>query len=241
MIFQGTHNICLLSVLGDPRTNQNPALLSFAILLFRWHNVLARRIKKEHPRWSDEELFQRTRRIVVASLQNVIMYEYLPAFLDAEVPPYRGYKRDTHPGITHMFQTAAFRFGHSLIPPGIYRRDGQCNFRATSMGYPAMRLCSTWWDSNDVLSITSIEEIIMGLASQLSEREDPVLCKDIRDNLFGPMEFSRRDLGALNIMRGRDNGLADFNSARVAYNLPRYKEFKDISPKLFKARPELLE
>ena len=177
----------------------------------------------------------------MASLQNVIMYEYLPAFLDAKVSEYTGYKRDTHPGITHMFQSAAFRFGHSLIPPGIYRRDGQCNFRTTSMGYPAMRLCSTWWDSNDVLSITSIEEIIMGLASQLSEKEDPVLCKDIRDNLFGPMEFSRRDLGALNIMRGRDNGLSDFNTARVAYNLPRYKNFRDINPTLFEARPELLK
>lgn len=81
----------------------------------------------------------------------------------------------------------------------------------------------------------------MGLASQLSEREDPVLCKDIRDNLFGPMEFSRRDLGALNIMRGRDNGLADFNSARVAFHLPRYKDFKDINPKLFDSRPDLLK
>lgn len=109
------------------------------------------------------------------------------------------------------------------------------------MGYPAMRLCSTWWDSNDVLAATSIEEVIMGLASQISEKEDPLLCKDIRDNLFGPMEFSRRDLGALNIMRGRDNGLPDYNSARVAFKLQKKKEFKDINPKLFEAQPELLK
>lgn len=215
-------------------------MLSFAILLFRWHNVLARRIKKQHPTWSDEDIFQRTRRIVVASIQNVIMYEYLPAFLDAEIPAYTGYAQDTHPGVGHMFQAAAFRFGHSLIPPGIYRRDGQCNYRQTTMGYSAMRLCSTWWDSNDVLSITSIEEVLMGMASQLAEREDPVLCKDIRDNLFGPMEFSRRDLGALNIMRGRDNGLPDYNSARHVFKLSKHKRFEDINPKLFKAKPELL-
>lgn len=59
-----------------------------------------------------------------------------------------------------------------------------------------------------------IEEVLMGMASQLSEREDALLCSDVRDNLFGPMEFSRRDLGALNIMRGRDNGLPDYNTAR---------------------------
>jgi Animal haem peroxidase. len=52
----------------------------------------------------------------------------------------------------------------------------------------------------------------MGMASQLSEKEDAVLCSDIRDKLFGPNEFSRRDLGALNIMRGRDNGIADYNT-----------------------------
>ncbi len=30
-------------VLGDPRTNQNPAFLTLGILFYRWHNVLARR------------------------------------------------------------------------------------------------------------------------------------------------------------------------------------------------------
>ena len=81
----------------------------------------------------------------------------------------------------------------------------------------------------------------MGMASQLAEREDPVLCSDVRDKLFGPMEFSRRDLGALNIMRGRDNGLADYNTARAAYKLPRRKEWKDINPELFEAKPETLK
>jgi len=56
-------------VLGDPRTNQNPALLAFGILFFRWHNVVAGRVQAQHPNWPDEEVFQRARRIVVATLQ----------------------------------------------------------------------------------------------------------------------------------------------------------------------------
>lgn len=137
-----------LFLLGDPRTNQNPALLTFGILFFRWHNVIALRVQEEHPDWPDEEVFQRARRIVVATLQNIIAYEYLPAFMDVKLPPYEGYKQDVHPGISHVFQSAAFRFGHTMIPPGLYRRDGKCNFRKTPMGYLALRLCSTWWDSN---------------------------------------------------------------------------------------------
>ncbi len=38
------------------------------------------------------------------------MYEYLPAFLGEEMPKYDGYKADIHPGISHVFQSAAFRY-----------------------------------------------------------------------------------------------------------------------------------
>lgn len=58
-----------VSVLGDARVNENPALLSFGLMLFRWHNVQANRLRKEHPDWSDEQLFQRARRWVIATLQ----------------------------------------------------------------------------------------------------------------------------------------------------------------------------
>lgn len=117
-------------------------------MFLRWHNTWAQRVKQAHPGWSDEDIFQKARRYVIASLQNVIMYEYLPAFLASEIPPYEGYKQDIHPGVGHIFQAAAFRFGHTMIPPGLYRRDANCNYKATAMGYPAIRLCSTWWDSS---------------------------------------------------------------------------------------------
>ena len=61
-----------------------------------------------------------------------------------------------------------------------------------------------------------VEDILRGLASQISEKEDAVLCADVRNKLFGPMEFSRRDLASLNIMRGRDNGIPDYNTVRVS-------------------------
>uniref|UniRef100_A0AAR5PYW1 NAD(P)H oxidase (H2O2-forming) n=1 Tax=Dendroctonus ponderosae TaxID=77166 RepID=A0AAR5PYW1_DENPD len=230
-----------LFMLGDPRTNQNPALLTLGILFFRWHNVMAERIQRTNPAWSDEDVFQKARRVVVATLQNIVLYEYLPAFLGEALPQYTGYQQNVHPGITHVFQSAAFRFGHSLIPPGLYRRDSKCNFKKTPMGHLALRLCSTWWDSNEVLTNNSIEELLMGMASQLAEKEDSVLCSDVRDKLFGPMEFSRRDLGALNIMRGRDNGLPDYNTVRAFYGLSRRSNWTEINPALFKEKPQLLD
>lgn len=228
-------------VLGDPRVNQNPAILAYGILMFRWHNVLAARVQAEYPDWSDDDVFQRARRLVIASLQNIIMYEYLPLLLgeDEPITPYTGYKPDVHPGISHVFQSAAFRFGHTMIPPGLYRRDSECNFKKTPSGHHGIRLCSTWWDAQEVIGRIGIEELLMGLSSQIAEREDSVLCSDVRDKLFGPMDFSRRDLAALNIMRGRDNGLPDYNTVRKAFGLEPVTKWTDINPVLAKKKPEL--
>lgn len=66
----------------------------------------------------------------------------------------------------------------------------------------------------------------MGMAIQLCEEEDHKIVEDLRGNVFGPLEFSRRDLMALNIQRGRDHGVPDYNSARVAYGL---HEVRDIN------------
>lgn len=91
----------------------------------------------------------------------------------------------------------------------------------------------------DVLSEVKVEDILMGMSSQICEREDSLLCSDVRDKLFGPMEFSRRDLGSLNIMRGRDNGLPDYNSARLSFGLPAKTSWHDIAPELFDKSPGL--
>ena len=68
-LYAKSNNLFIYLVLGDPRTNQNPAILAIGVVFFRYHNVIAARIQNEHPEWSDEEIFQRSRRLVVAALQ----------------------------------------------------------------------------------------------------------------------------------------------------------------------------
>jgi dual oxidase len=54
-----------------------------------------------------------------------------------------------------------------------------------------------WQDS---MANSTMEQLMRGLASQIAEREDHVLCSDVRNKLFGPLEFSRRDLGELKLI-----------------------------------------
>jgi len=67
------------------------------------------------------------------------------------------------------------------------------------------------------------------MASQISEREDNIVTPDLRGSVFGGLEFSRRDLMAVNIQRGRDHGLPDYNTARAAFGLKKWENFTEFA------------
>ena len=58
-----------------------------------------------------------------------------------------------------------------------------------------------------------------------------VLCRCLQ--VFGGLDFSRRDLMALNIQRARDHGLPDYNTARMSFGLPRVNSYREINPTIF--------
>jgi len=146
------------------------------------------------------------------------------------------------------------RFGHSLVPSVFLRRDAQCNFRRTSSSFGTagkigLRVCNTLLRGNDILMEPSpapefdptsteeyghgvrdsIDEWMMGLSSGLSEREDILMTSDLRNFVFGPVSYNRRDLAALNIQRARDNGIPDYNTVRAAWGLPPAGSFANVT------------
>ena len=55
----------LHAAIGNPRGNENPMLLSFAIIFFRLHNQIAERLNNEDY-GDDEQIFNEARRRVIA-------------------------------------------------------------------------------------------------------------------------------------------------------------------------------
>jgi len=63
---------------GEWRTSKNLALTSIQTLWNREHNRIAASLAALNPTWSDETLYQETRRIVIAELQMVVFNEFVP-------------------------------------------------------------------------------------------------------------------------------------------------------------------
>ncbi|KAK5619460.1 hypothetical protein CRENBAI_013845 [Crenichthys baileyi] len=243
----GEHGPQGLYELGNAWANENLFTAAEGIIWFRYHNYIATKLHKEHPEWSDEKLFQNARKTVVATFQNIALYEWLPVFLgDKKLPPYPGYQKFVDPGISPEFQAAAIRFGITMAPPGVYMRNRTCHFReiinidgSTS---PAMRLCNSFWkrQSANLKTSQDVDELLMGMASQIAEKEDNIVVEDLRDYMYGPLRFSRTDLVALTIQRGRDFGLQSYTETRRALDLPPVKTFEEINPELSTINPQLL-
>ncbi|XP_015123350.1 dual oxidase [Diachasma alloeum] len=220
--------------LGNPRGNENPFLLSFGVVWFRWHNAIAKNLKLQNPGWSGEKIYNEARKWVIASQQSIVVYEWLPQWLGEELTDYKGYNPAVDPQIEQFFQSAAFRFGHTLVPAGVYRKEAGregCALRGY-MG-KAIRTCNNFWLTKNKLRQGGqtidghiiIEDLLRGMVVQLTEAEDHKIVDDLRKSVFGPLEFSRRDLMALNIQRARDHGIPDYNTVRKFYKLHPVKSW----------------
>ena len=193
---------------GDVRSNENAALTALHTLFMREHNRLAVEIKDANPLWTDEQIFQRARKIVGAQIQAITYNEFLPA-LGVELAPYTTYGAGVDASIANEFSTAAYRFGHSMLTPTILRLD-QAGHEIDA-GHLALR--DAFFNAQ-VISADGIEPVLLGLVAQQQEEIDHYIIDDVRNFLFGPPGAGGLDLAALNMQRVRDHGLPGYVQMR---------------------------
>ncbi len=209
---------------GDVRAAENIVLASMHTLFVREHNRLADDILTANPQWSDEDVYQQARAIVIAQIQAITYKEFLPALLGQGVmEEYDGYDRTVNPTIANEFSTAAFRFGHSTLNDDIqfFGNHGRAVAEKISLAEAFFQPA--------LLSQTGIDVILKFEASTLSQQIDLQVVDSVRNFLFGHPGQGGLDLVALNIQRGRDHGLSDYNSTRQAYGLIPYESFDQIT------------
>uniref|UniRef100_A0A452UXS0 NAD(P)H oxidase (H2O2-forming) n=1 Tax=Ursus maritimus TaxID=29073 RepID=A0A452UXS0_URSMA len=211
------------------RGNRDPFLQAPGLLWGRYHNLCAQRLAREHPQWGDEELFQQARERVTATYQNIVLYEWLPTrhnpFLD--------------PSISPEFLAASEQFFSTMVPPGVYMRNASCHFQEVinrnSSTSRALRVCNSYWSRKhpNLRRAEDVDALLLGMASQIAEREDHVVVEDVLDFWPGPLKFSRTDHLAGCLQRGRDLGLPSYTKVLALTLVPSWPQVLESTAALY--------
>ena len=200
-------------VAGDVRANEQPGLTALHTLFVREHNRLCE-MMVSNGQTNDEKNYQRARKRVGAYIQAITYNDFLPA-LGVMINPYSGYDPNVKPNISNIFATAAYRLGHTMVTSEI----PVLNLNCSPNGSGSISLLESFFNP-DIIPEYGLESILLGLSTQTQQKVDPLMVDDLRNFLFvipgNPDPFGL-DLASLNIQRGRDHGLPNYQVVCAYY------------------------
>ncbi|XP_058033746.1 peroxidasin homolog isoform X1 [Ahaetulla prasina] len=230
---------CFLA--GDHRANEQLGLTSMHTLWFREHNRIATELLKLNPHWDGDTIYHETRKIVGAEMQHITYSHWLPKILGVVglkmLGEYKGYDPNVNSGIANEFATAAFRFGHTLINPILYRLDE--NFETIPQGH--ISLHKAFFSPFRIVNEGGIDPLLRGLFGTAGKMRvtSQLLNTELTERLFSMARAVALDLAAMNIQRGRDHGIPPYHEFRVYCNLSSTHTFEDLKNEI--KNPEIRE
>jgi peroxidase len=214
-----------LFLCGDVRCNEQVALTSMHNLWVREHNFWAVRLSNNRPSMTGDDRYEAARNVVMAEEQVITYQDFLPLLLGPNaIPAYTGYNPYIDARITNEFSTAAYRLGHTMLSATILR----LNKYGTPIPQGPLALRDAFFAPTQLTSV-GLDPYMKGLASQVMQQIDSKVVDDVRNFLFGAPGSGGLDLASLNIQRGRDHGLPDYNTMRIAYGLQPVGDFDQIT------------
>ncbi|KAK6307082.1 hypothetical protein J4Q44_G00222300 [Coregonus suidteri] len=219
---------CFLA--GDHRANEQLGLTAMHTVWFREHNRVATELLRLNPHWDGDTIYHEARKIVGAQMQHITYNHWLPKVLgDAGMKlmgDYRGYNPNINAGILNAFATAAFRFGHTLINPILYRLDE--HFQPIPQGH--ISLHRAFFSPFRIVNEGGIDPLLRGLFGVAGKMRvsTQLLNTELTERLFSMAHSVALDLAAMNIQRGRDHGIPPYNDYRTFCNLTSAQSFDDL-------------
>lgn len=204
-------NLCFIG--GDGRVNVQPMMMSLHHLFVREHNRLADSLSAAHPDWTDEVVFQETRKLVIAEMQHVTYNEYLPVVLGPTLMEtynlnvltqgYTTYIDSINPAIRNGFASAGIIYSHSGLRS------------VATIGDTQNPLSSLFYNSDVFYNgVDAPTLVFQGLTSDMAQSVDRLMTDELTNKLVETVPGNGWDLAAIDVQAGRDNGLPTYNTWR---------------------------
>ncbi|WKX90812.1 hypothetical protein Q1695_009566 [Nippostrongylus brasiliensis] len=238
-------------VAGDFRNSLHPGLIPMHATYIKEHNRLAALFRNANPGWSDEQIFQETRRVNIAQYQHHVYSEYLPLVLgeklmtDFNLKPLKSgfstsYSPSVNAALSAEFSGAAFRYGHGLARKDFPRvtNDNKTAGNTVDLGNNIFYV-----DSHYAANQGGEASFIEGMLQHPVMKADNEFSFPIRNQLFEIRNkpASGVDLVSVNIMRGRDLGLFPYNEYRNFVGLKKAASFDDLKAEMEDVSVEALK
>ncbi|KAH3861659.1 peroxidasin homolog pxn-2-like [Dreissena polymorpha] len=200
-------DLCFLA--GDTRADVHPGLTTFHTVFVREHNRVAAYLGELNADWSDEKIFQETRRIVAAELQRITFNEMLPKVLDSSYVSKYGlsgsysYNKSVDASVIQEF-TFGYRF-HNLMPAVFHMAE----LVGSSVGNTASHEQEDVWQSPGFLltdNYRGVDHVLLGLVANGCPFINGLMNDASRNFLFVDENGDSFDLASINIERGREWG-----------------------------------
>lgn len=226
-------------VAGDVRANEEVSFIVIHTIWLREHNRIAAALANLNPEWDDERLYQESRKIVTAQLEQITLYEFLPAILgqvyfDKLIGAYPGYQPSRDSSIPNGFSTAAYRFGHTLIQDTFVRAGP--DYQPNELGPLTLR--ESFLNPQGYFDSQGTDPILRGWITQPARAFDEFVNSVLTTQLFEREAGMGLDLATLNIQRSRDHGLPPYPVWKnfCEYRFPELKGLFRFSNDLTKIR-----
>ncbi|VDN04293.1 unnamed protein product [Thelazia callipaeda] len=199
----------------------------------RQHNHIAISLMKMNPHWSDEQLYQESRRIVIAQLQHVTYNEFLPILLGKEnwikftlQPQSSGFSKlynlRVNPSVINTYAAAAGQFFFTMLGsfPQWHTEKGK--------GILEEPLNEYFKNPDSLLSSDQIASLLMHLLRDAIKR--PLISEQSKlyDKLFIRKDINEYDLAAVILQIGRDHGIPPYNVWREYCTGSKVESFSDL-------------
>ncbi|XP_035230877.1 uncharacterized protein LOC118202791, partial [Stegodyphus dumicola] len=246
-----TRHKCFLA--GDVRVNENVGLMVMHTLWMREHNRIARQLSNINPQWTDEQLFEETRRIVGAELQHVAYSELLPALLGSQVMRqfdlqsrkdstfYNGYDINLNPGTSNAFAAAVGASFYSMMPSHFFLYAQNLGNRDRSLPEHAtvgsMQISETHFFPQPLYQKEALDQFLLGMTNQRAQSMDEFITREMNNNLFDERDRDAKDDGYMDlaawiIQQGRDHGIPSYlewrNVCRLSPSVHNFTQLRQI-------------